>query len=71
MATLASYIDLRSNLNVNAWKRTEIDLNESEIDLNKSKHFLKTNLDQAEIDPSWIDLRSFQVGRLVGRWVGG
>ena len=34
----------------------EIDLNESKIDLNESEHFLKANLDQSEIHPSWIDI---------------
>ena len=34
----------------------EIDLNESEIDLDESENFLKSNLDQSEIDTSWIDL---------------
>ena len=36
--------------------RTEIDLNESEIDLNECEHFLKANLDRTEIELSWIDL---------------
>ena len=58
-----SKIDLRSksksDLNVNAQMRTEIDLNESENNLNGCKmHFLKVNLDQSEIDPSWIILSS-------------
>ena len=36
---------------MNAWMRTEIDLNESEIDLNKCEHFLKANWDQSEMTP--------------------
>ena len=36
--------------------RTEIDLNESEIDLNECEHFLKVNLDRSEIHASWIHL---------------
>ena len=31
---------------------SEIDLNESEIDLNECEHFLKTNLNRSNIDPS-------------------
>ena len=30
--------------------RTEINLNESELDLNECEHFLKVNLDRSEID---------------------
>ena len=44
---------MKSDLNVNARMRTEIDLNESEIDLNECEHFLKANLDQSEIDLKW------------------
>ena len=36
-------------------EQTEIDLNESKIDLNECEHSLKANLDQSENDPSWID----------------
>ena len=32
-----------NDLNVNARMRTEIDLNESKIDLNECEHFLKAN----------------------------
>ena len=32
------------------WMRTEIGLNESEIDLNECEHFLKANWDRPEID---------------------
>ena len=40
--------------------RTEIDLNESEIDLNECEHFqaAKQTLDRSEIDVSWINLSS-------------
>ena len=34
--------------------RTEIDLNESEIDLNECKHFLKANMALSEIDSNWM-----------------
>ena len=33
-------MQVKSDLTVNAWMRTEIDLNESEIDLNECEHFL-------------------------------
>ena len=36
-----------------AW--TEIDLNESEINLNECEHFLKANLERFEIDSTWIN----------------
>ena len=45
----------RSKLKV-IWMRTEIGLNESEIDLNECEHFLKANWDRPEIDPNWIHL---------------
>ena len=38
--------------------KTEIDLNESEIDFNKCKHFLKVNLDRSEID---LSLKTLQM----------
>ena len=38
-----------ATLNVNARMRTEIDLNESGIDLNECEHFLKAKLGPPEI----------------------
>ena len=32
--------------------RTEIDLNESEVDLNEGEHFLKVNLDRSRLEQS-------------------
>ena len=37
-------------MNMNGRMRTEIDQNESEIDLNECEHFLEANSDQSEID---------------------
>ena len=36
--------------------RTEIDLNESEIDLNECEHFFTSSMDRSEIDLTWVDL---------------
>ena len=37
--------DVDAGMNVNARMQTELDLDESEIDLNECEHFLKANLD--------------------------
>ena len=50
-----SEIAIQVKSNLNAQMRAKTDLNESEIDLNESEHFLRVNsMYRSEIDRSWI-----------------
>ena len=49
-------------MNLNARMRTEVDLNESEIDLNVCEHFLKANLDLNPPPFTCIDQREITAG---------